>query len=73
MTGPAPVLDLSLHTDLGLPAQTPDFGKLNAVEDFYAKLTKRQLKCGVFHSLVSFQAAIKYFAAETNDNPVPFR
>ncbi len=46
---------------------------LNAVEGFFAKLTKRRLKRGVFHSLVSLQAAIKRFVAETNDNPVPFR
>ena len=46
---------------------------LNAVEGFFAKLTKRRLKRGVFHSLVALQAAIKHFVAETNDNPVPFR
>jgi hypothetical protein len=31
---------------------------LNAVEGFFAKLTKQRLKRGVFHSLVSLQAAI---------------
>ena len=46
---------------------------LNAVEGFFAKLAKRRLKRGVFHSLVSLQVAIKRFVAETNDNPVPFR
>jgi len=45
---------------------------LNAVEGFFAKLTKRRLKRGVFHSLVDLQAAIKRFLAETNDNPRPF-
>jgi len=45
---------------------------LNAVEGFFAKLTKRRLKRGVFHSLVDLQAAIKRFLAETNDNPKPF-
>jgi transposase len=46
---------------------------LNAVEGFFAKLTKRRLKRGVFHSLVSLQAAIKRFLAEANADPRPFR
>ena len=46
---------------------------INAVEGFFAKLTKRRLKRGVFYSLVSLQAAIKRFLAEANDNPKPFR
>ena len=45
---------------------------LNAVEGFFAKLTRRRLKRGVFRSLVDLQAAIKRFLAETNDNPKPF-
>lgn len=46
---------------------------INAVEGFFAKLTKRRLKRGVFHSLVALQAAINRFLAETNANPRPFR
>ena len=46
---------------------------INAVEGFFAKLTKRRLKRGVFHSLVALQAAINRFLAETNENPKPFR
>ena len=45
---------------------------LNAVEGYFAKLAKRRLKRGVFHSLVDLQAAIKRFVAETNENPKPF-
>jgi hypothetical protein len=45
---------------------------LNVVEGFFAKLTKRRRKRGVFRSLVDLQAAIKHFLAETNDNPKPF-
>lgn len=45
---------------------------LNAVEGFFAKLSKRRLKRGVFRSLVDLQAAIKRFLAETNENPKPF-
>ena len=46
---------------------------INAVEGYFAKLTKRRLKRGVFHSLVALQAAIKRFLAEANENPKPFR
>jgi transposase len=45
---------------------------LNAIEGYFAKLTKRRLKRGVFRSLVDLQAAIKRFLAETNENPKPF-
>ena len=38
---------------------------LNAVEGFFAKLTKRRLKRGVFRSIVDLQAAINRFVAET--------
>jgi transposase len=45
---------------------------LNAVEGFFAKLTKRRLKRGVFRSVVDLQEAINRFIAETNANPKPF-
>ena len=45
---------------------------LNAVEGFFAKLAKRRLKRGVFHSLVDLQAAINRFVAEHNTAPMPF-
>ena len=45
---------------------------LNAVEGFFAKLTKRRLRRGVFGSLVELQAAINRFLAETNGDPKPF-
>jgi transposase len=45
---------------------------LNAVEGFFAKLTRQRLKRGVFHSLVDLQAAINRFIEETNANPKPF-
>lgn len=40
---------------------------LNAVEGFFAKLTRRRLKNGVFYSLVDLQAAINRFIAEHNE------
>ena len=45
---------------------------LNAVEGFFAKLTNRRLKRGVFRSLPELKAAIDRFLAETNANPKPF-
>ena len=45
---------------------------LNAVEGFFAKLSRRRLKRGVFRSLVDLQAAINRFVAETNKNPKSF-
>ncbi|RWB57139.1 MAG: hypothetical protein EOQ47_11175 [Mesorhizobium sp.] len=55
---------VSLNPDLGVLAQ--------AVEGFFAKLTKRRLERGSSDSPVVLQAAIKHFLAETNDNPRPF-
>jgi transposase len=45
---------------------------LNAVEGFFAKLTRRRLRRGVFHSLVDLQAAINRYLAEHNTHPKPF-
>jgi len=45
---------------------------LNAVEGFFAKLTRLRLKRGVFHSLVALQEAINRFVGEANANPCPF-
>jgi transposase len=40
---------------------------LNAVEGFFAKLTRRRLKHGVFCSITELQAAINRFIAEHNE------
>src|SRR5258707_431441 len=45
---------------------------LNAVEGFFAKLSRRRLKRGVFRSVVDLQSAINRFVAETNADPKPF-
>jgi len=45
---------------------------LNAVEGFFAKLTKRRLKRGVFHSVVSLQQPINRLLLEANIDPRPF-
>jgi transposase len=44
---------------------------LNAVEGFFAKLTKRRLKRGIFLSVVDLQAAINRFVIEHNAKPKP--
>src|SRR5271167_2595257 len=46
---------------------------INAVEGFFARLTNRRLKRGVFHSIVALQAAINRFVNDANQNPKPFR
>ena len=45
---------------------------LNAVESFFAKLTKKRLKRGVFRSLQELKDAIHHFLDDTNANPKPF-
>ena len=45
---------------------------LNAVEGFFATLTRRRLKRGVFRSVDDLKTAINRFVAETNADPKPF-
>ena len=45
---------------------------LNAIEGFFAKLTRQRLKRGVFHPAVDLQAAINRYVADTNARPKPF-
>jgi transposase len=45
---------------------------LNAVEGFFAKLTKRRLARGVFQSVDELKCAIEKFLAATNEDPRPF-
>jgi transposase len=45
---------------------------LNAVEGFFAKLTRRRLQRGVFHSVVALHTAIKEFVEQNNQTPKPF-
>jgi hypothetical protein len=44
----------------------------NAVETFFAALTRRRLQRGVFCSLVDLQAAINRYLGEHNRKPKPF-
>src|SRR5271169_4749256 len=45
---------------------------LNAIEGFFAKLTNKRLKRGVFRSLQELKDAIHRFLDHTNANPKPF-
>ena len=45
---------------------------LNAVESFFAKLTKKRLRRSVFRSLQELKDAIHRFLDDTNANPKPF-
>ena len=45
---------------------------LNAVEGFFAKLTRQRLQRGVFRSVVDLQLAINRFVSDTNADPKPF-
>src|SRR5271157_5872616 len=45
---------------------------LNAVEGFFATLTKRRLKRGIFRSVADLQAAINRFLEEHNHHSKPF-
>jgi hypothetical protein len=64
MAGPASALDV--------PLKPTSASWLNAVQGFFAKLTRRRLKRGVFRSVDDLKAAIERFVAETNDDPKPF-
>jgi hypothetical protein len=64
MAGPPSALGVPLHPDLVLG--------LNAIEGFFARLTRRRLKRGTFPSLVALQEAINRFIEHHNQQPKPF-
>jgi transposase len=45
---------------------------LNAVENFFSKMTQQRIRRGVFRSIADLQAAIDAYLAEHNTNPKPF-
>ena len=45
---------------------------LNAIENFFSKMTRQRIRRGVFRSIVDLQAAINAYLAEHNANPKPF-
>ena len=63
---------LARHPRLTLHFTPTSSSWLNAVEGFFAKLSRRRLKRGVFRSVVDLQAAINRFVNEHNEHPRPF-
>lgn len=45
---------------------------LNAVENFFSKITRQRIRRGIFRSIVDLQSAIKRYLAEYNADPKPF-
>ncbi len=45
---------------------------LNAVENFFSKVTWQRIRRGVFRSIADLQAAINAYLAEHNASPKPF-
>jgi hypothetical protein len=45
---------------------------LDAVENFFSKMTRQRIRRGVLHSIADLQAAIYTYLAEHNANPKPF-
>jgi transposase len=45
---------------------------LNAVENFFSKITRQRIRRGAFHSLVALQPAINRYLEEHNADPKPF-
>jgi hypothetical protein len=68
---PHKIEQFKLSTDLRLSTNCVTWS-VNAVEDFFAKLSRRRLKRGVFRSVVDLQVATNRFVNETNQMPKPF-
>ncbi len=45
---------------------------LNAVENFFSKMTRQRIRRGIFRSVVDLQAAMNAYLAQHNANPKPF-
>jgi transposase len=45
---------------------------VNAVENFFSKMTRQRIRRGVFHSIADLQADINAYLAEHNASPKPF-
>ena len=45
---------------------------LNALENFFSKMTRQRIRRGVFRSIADLQAAINIYLAEHNASPKPF-
>jgi hypothetical protein len=64
----APVAGTAMDNRMAKPTLT----WLNAVENFFSKMTRQRIRRGVFRSIADLQAAINAYLAEHNANPKPF-
>jgi transposase len=62
---------LGRHTRWTFPFTPTPCPWLNALEGFFAQLSRRRLKRGVFRSVADLQATIIRFVNETNHDPKP--
>jgi len=69
---PAVLAWLTRHKRFTVHFTPPSCSWLNAVEGYFAKLSKQRLKRGVFRSVAELQTAIHRFIEETNKMPKPF-
>ena len=63
---------LSKHPRFHLHFTPTSSSWLNLVERWFAKLTDKAIRRGVFHSVPDLIAAIEAYLAANNDNPEPF-
>jgi transposase len=71
-TYPAPRSLLSRHPRWTFHFTPTSASWLNAVEDFFSKMTRQRIRRGVFRSIADLQAAINAYLAEHNARPKPF-
>ena len=57
---------------LDLPLHPTSASWLNAVENFFSKMTRQRIRRGVFRSIVDLQCAINAYVAQHNAHPKPF-
>ena len=63
---------LGRHPRWTFPFTPTSSSWLNAVENFFSKITRQRIRRGVFHSVVELQSAIKRYLEEYNADPKPF-
>jgi hypothetical protein len=56
----------------GPPLHPTSASWLNAVENFFSKITRQRIRRGVFRSIAELQTAINAYLAEHNASPKPF-
>jgi len=57
---------------LDLPLHPTSASWLNAVENFFSKMTRQRIRRGVFRSIADLQSAINAYLAEHNASSKPF-